>query len=420
MNIELPRRSGAGSAVSVSLLLLCLAACGGKNAAPAGDAAAGAPPPAEVVVATAQRGDLPLDLTYTASSRGSREVEVRARVSGILLSRHFQEGSFVKKGALLFKIDPAPFKAAAQVAAGNLAVEKARLAQTLREKERILPLFEKNGVSQRERDDAVSAWEIAQANVAAAEARLRQANLELGYTSVTAPLSGYTSKESRSEGSLVQAGSDSSLLTRIFRLDPLYIEFAMPDSEARTLRQLRGWRIGIPVAVLAADGHGVARRATLDFLDSAVDGSSATVRARASLANPDSALLPGEFLRVRLEDLTLSQVVTIETRALVQGPTGPFVWVIGAGGAATMTPVKTGQRSGERVVITEGLAGGEEVVVEGLMKVYPGATVKPVRAAASSPAASSLAASSPAAGEPAAATATGEPTPAPAPEGGAN
>lgn len=383
MNIDSARRI-FGSSLYISLLLAAasLAACGGKEQ-PAAEAAA--PPPAEVVVTKALRTAMPLDLSYTASTRGSREVEVRARVSGILLSRKYQEGAFVKEGTVLFTIDPLPFQAAVDSAAGALEMEKARLTQAEREKNRIGPLYEKRGVSQRERDDTISGYEVAKASVAAAEAQLRQAKLELGYTAVRAPISGFTGKETRSEGSLVQAGAESSLLTTIVRLDPLYVEFSMPDSEVRLLRQVlaaedKGGQLGVPVTLLLDDsGRTHPTKATLDFLDSAIEGSSSTVRARASLPNTDATLLPGQFLRVKIDGLALHDAVVIPVRALSQGPAGPFVWVVDAAGKPTQTPVTTGFRAGEKVAIEKGLAGGEDVVVEGLQKIFPGATVKPVR-----------------------------------------
>lgn len=384
MNIESVRRN-FGSSLYISLLLAAasLAACGQDDKA--AEAAAEAPPPAEVVVAKALRTEMPLELSYTASTRGSREVEVRARVSGILLSRKYQEGAFVKEGTVLFTIDPLPFQAAVDSAAGALEMEKARLTQAEREKNRIGPLYEKRGVSQRERDDTISGYEVAKASVAAAEAQLRQAKLELGYTAVRAPISGFTGKETRSEGSLVQAGGESSLLTTIVRLDPLYVEFSMPDSEVRLLRQVlaaqgKGGELDVPVTLLLDDsGRTHPAKATLDFLGSAIEGSSSTVRARASLPNTDATLLPGQFLRVKIDGLALRDVVVIPVRALSQGPTGPFVWVVDAAGNPTQTPVQTGFRSGDRVAIEKGLAGGEDVVIEGLQKIFPGAPVKPVR-----------------------------------------
>lgn len=423
MNIESVRRN-FGSSLYISLLLAAasLAACGQDDKA--AEAAAAAPPPAEVVVAKALRTEMPLELSYTASTRGSREVEVRARVSGIVLSRKYQEGAFVKEGTVLFTIDPLPFQAAVDSAAGALEMEKARLTQAEREKNRIGPLYEKRGVSQRERDDTISGYEVAKASVAAAEAQLRQAKLELGYTTVRAPISGFTGKETRSEGSLVQAGGESSLLTTMVRLDPLYVEFSMPDSEVRLLRQVlaaqgrgpaaganQGGELDVPVTLLLDDsGRTHPVKATLDFLGSAIEGSSSTVRARASLPNTDATLLPGQFLRVKIDGLALRDVVVIPVRALAQGPTGPFVWVVDAAGNPTQTPVVTGFRSGDRVAIEKGLAGGEDVVIEGLQKIFPGAPVKPVRET-EAPAPAFDPAATPARVAPAAPAAPAAPTP---------
>jgi membrane fusion protein, multidrug efflux system len=188
-----------------------------------GSPAGGAPPPPEVAVTTAEAGSLPMTLEYTGQTAGSRDVEVRARVSGILLQRRYQEGGAVRQGDVLFQIDPEPYRAAAAQARAEVGVERAKLNEARRQHDRILPLFDKGLVSQMNRDEAISNFEVAEANVAAAEAKLRKANLDLGYTEVRAPIAGLTSHEARSEGSLVTAGSDSSLLTRIVQTDPTYV-----------------------------------------------------------------------------------------------------------------------------------------------------------------------------------------------------
>jgi len=194
-------------------------------------------PAPEVAVATVAAGDLPLLLEYTGRAAGSRDVEVRARVGGILLERLFEEGSAVRKGDVLFRIDPAPYRAAAAQARAELGVARARLNEAQRQRDRIVPLFEKNAASQRQRDEAVSQYEVGAANVAAATASLQTAELDLGYTDVRAPISGLTSREARSEGSLVAANDDTSLLTRIVQTDPIYVEFALPETEAAIVRR---------------------------------------------------------------------------------------------------------------------------------------------------------------------------------------
>ena len=368
-----PLRSLA--AVTASLFLL--AACAPGGAQPG----SGMPKP-EVAVGTATSAPLPLQLTYTARAAGSREVEVRARVSGILEARRFVEGSAVKAGEVLFQIDPEPYRAAVAQARGELGVERASLDEATRNRDRIVPLYDKNAVSQRQRDEAVSAYEVASARVAAAEARLKSAELDLGYTSVRAPISGLTSREVRSEGSLVQAGAETSLLTRIVQTDPLYIEFSVPEEEAALLRARladQATRRNLLATLLIGTGEHP-EKAPVTFIDNAVESTSGTVIARAVLPNKQGALIPGQFVRVRLEGVALDDVVAIPRKAVMMSPQGAFVWVIDANEAASFRPVQMGRGADEQVVITQGLGAGERYIVEGVMKVAPGAPVTAVPA----------------------------------------
>lgn len=350
-----------------------------------GSPAGGAPPPPEVAVTTAEAGSLPMTLEYTGQTAGSRDVEVRARVSGILLQRRYQEGGAVRQGDVLFQIDPEPYRAAAAQARAEVGVERAKLNEARRQHDRILPLFDKGLVSQMNRDEAISNFEVAEANVAAAEAKLRKANLDLGYTEVRAPIAGLTSHEARSEGSLVTAGSDSSLLTRIVQTDPTYVEFSLPEIDAMALRaRLTGKDSGVIARLLLEGGEIYPAGATINFLDTTVQPGTGTLRARATVANPDGTLLPGQFVRVRLEGVTL-QGVAVPRRAVMSSAQGTFVWIVGAGDKVELRPVKLGGNVGERELITAGLQGGERVVVDGVLKVQPGVQVtiaKPAPAAA--------------------------------------
>jgi membrane fusion protein (multidrug efflux system) len=334
-----------------------------------------APPAPEVAVATVAKGDLPLALAYTGRAVGSREVEVRALVSGIVLQRRYEEGRAVRRGDVLFLIDPDRYRAAAELARAELGVERARLAEARRQRDRLQSLLDRKLVSQSQLDEAVSAFEVAEANTAAAQARLRTAELDLSYTEVRAPISGLTSREVRSEGSLAIAGDDSSLLTRIVQTDPIYVEFSLPEREAAQVRTrlAAGRAPTVRLGLEAGAEHPVV--ATLTFLDNAVEPGSGTVRARAVLPNADGRLVPGQFLRAQLDGVVVPGAVAVPRRAVMSSAQGNFVWLVGEGDVAELRPVRLDIAVGDLAVIAEGLAGGERVVVEGVLKVQPGAQV---------------------------------------------
>lgn len=362
-----------------ALPLAALLAC--KPATPDGAPAAAAPP--EVVVGVAQPGAAPLSLSYTAQTVGSREVEVRARVSGILLQRLYKEGAAVAKDEVLFQIDPAPFEAVVAQDRAALAVARANQLQARRNRDRVLPLVEKGLASPKERDDSLSGVEVADAQVQAAEAALRTAELNLSYTKVRAPIAGIASREARSEGSLVTAGTDSSLLTRIVQLEPLYVEFAAPEQEAAAVRAAWAAKKGRDVNIhIEADG-GQPLTAQLGFIDNAVDAASGTVRMRAVLDNKDRKLWPGQYVRAQFADLSLANAITIPRRAVLSSAQGYSVWVVDAANSVQPRPVKLGRNFGEDVLISEGLQANERYVLDGLFKVQPGITVKPVESARS-------------------------------------
>lgn len=334
-----------------------------------------APPPPEVTVAEAQAGPVALELMYSGRAVGSREVEVRARVSGILLERSYEEGRAVRQGEVLFRIDPEPFRVSVAQARAELEVERARLAEARRDRDRVRTLIDRQLVSQRQWDEAVSRYEVASASVAAAEARLRAAELDLSYTEVRAPISGLTSREARSEGSLVTAGEDSSLLTRIVQSDPIYAEFAVPESEAALLRVRLAAGGEVPVQLAGEGDAESAGAARLTFVDNAVGAGSGTVRARAVMANPEGRFVPGQFLRIRVQGITLPGGVSVPERAVMSGPQGRFVWVLDEQDVAAMRPVQMEAVVSDRAVLSGGLEPGERVVVEGVLKVRPGAPV---------------------------------------------
>lgn len=366
-----------GAAVSLAAGL-ALAACG-KAPAPQ------APPAPEVTVQTVDKQPVPLELTYPARTVGSREVEVRARVGGIVLKRRFQEGSRIKEGEPMFQIDPEPVRARLSSARAEVAVAKARLDEARRNRDRVLPLFEKNAVSQSRRDEAVSGYDVAQANLQSAESQLRMAQLDLEYTDVRAPISGLTSREVLSEGSLVSTDQQSSLLTKIVQVDPLYVEFTVPEGEAAMIRSglAPANQSARPpgVKLILENGSEYPQAAQVTFVDNAVDVNSGTVRVRAVLPNKDAQLIPGQFLRAKVEGVMLSNVVSVPRKAVMSGPQGSFVWLVGADSKAQMRPVQVGRSMGNNVIVTDGLQAGDRYIVEGVLKVMqPGIQVSAVTA----------------------------------------
>ncbi len=357
---------------------LALAGCGKKQENQA-------PPAPEVTVQTVDSRAVPLELTYPARTLGSREVEVRARVGGIVLKRRFQEGSRVVQGQPMFLIDPEPVRARVGSARAEVAVAKARADEARRQRDRVLPLFEKNAVSQSRRDEAVSGFEVAQANLQSSESQLRMAELDLGYTDVRAPITGLTSRETLSEGSLISTDQASSLLTKIVQVDPLYVEFDVPEAEAAMIRGgLAPANKSAPppgVKLILEDGSEYPQPAQVTFVDNSVDRNSGTVHVRAVLPNKEAQLFPGQFLRAKVEGIELANVVSVPRKAVMAGPQGSFVWVVGDDNKAQQRPVQIGRGLGNNVIVTQGLQTGDRYIVEGVLKVFqPGTQVSAVTA----------------------------------------
>ena len=324
-------------------------------------------PPAEVVTYVVEPTDVPVTYEYSGRTAGSREVEIRARVSGILMKRAYIEGAAVKEGDLLFEIDSAPFNA-------TLAQTKARFVQAANDWKRAQQLYKQKALSAREYDEAQAAY-------AQLKAEIDTANINLGYTKVTAPISGVTSKEGLSEGSLITA--DSSLLTRLTQLDPLYVNFAAPDAENMKQRQdLANGSLSLPedgtlkAEIRFGDGTVYQEEGTINFTDSIIDEQTGTISTRAIVPNPNNALLPGQFVRVVVKGFVRKNTMAIPDKAIMQGPQGTFVYVVNAEGKAAIKPVKPGDLSDDLRIINEGLEQGDVVIVQNMIKVRPDAPVK--------------------------------------------
>ena len=369
-----------GSAAVALLAVVALAGCG-----PSGGQGHGGPgggmPPAEVTVLAVAAESLPVSYEYVGQTAGSREVEVRARVTGILLKRNFTEGTSVKKGQSLFSIDAAPFEAVVARAEADVAAAEARLDQAARNAARMKPLYAEKAVSQKENDDAISAEEIGAADVKAAKARLVEARLNLSYTKVEAPVSGVASRSLRSEGSLV--GGPETLLTTVMQVDPIWVNFGIPDNEqAQLSKEVAAGRIKMPesgvfeVVLRLADGTVYEQAGKLNFSDVRVSPTTGTREARAELPNPGGRIRPGEFVRVILKGATRPDALTVPQRAVLEGPHGKFVYIVDEKGTAQPRPIEVGDWAGDAWIVNKGVQPGDKVIVEGLMRLGPGAPVR--------------------------------------------
>jgi membrane fusion protein (multidrug efflux system) len=349
-------------------------------------------PPAAVSVEKVALANLPATYEYVGQTAGSRDVEVRSRVSGILLKRNFKEGAPVRKGQSLYSIDPASFQAALARADADVAAAEARLVQATRTLNRLKPLWEAKAVSQREYDDAASAEHVARADMKGAQARRAEAALSLSYTRVESPISGVAGRSIPSEGTLVP-GPDL-LLTTVTQTDPAKVRFGIADTDQMRWRnEVVAGQLKLPpneafdVEVKLADGKVYAHKGKLLFSDTRVSGNTGTIEAEAEIPNPDGVLKPGQFVRVRLMGAVRPNAVRVPTRAVLEGPQGKFVYVV-ADNKALPKPVTVGDQLADGWIVTSGLAAGDNVIVDGMARIFfPGAPVQVVPAdAASAPA----------------------------------
>jgi membrane fusion protein (multidrug efflux system) len=315
-------------------------------------------------------------------------VEVRARVSGILQKRAYTEGASVRAGDVLFQLDAAPYQAALEQAEATLKLEEAKLIRAQQDHDRVLPLFKENAVSQKDRDDAVAALASAKASVAAARAAMKSAQINLGYTRVTAPISGVTSAEARSEGSLVQPG-DAGLLTKISQLDPIYVKFSLSDNDvlknqqlaaSGKLRQPEGGRY--IVSLKLPDGSTYGREGRINFADRVIDPTTGTSAARASFVNPEGTVRAGQFVRVELKGAVRLNALVVPQKAVLTSQQGKMVWVVGKDNTVEARPLQISDSANNGFIVESGLKAGDLVITDNLIKLRPGAKVVPQAAAA--------------------------------------
>jgi membrane fusion protein (multidrug efflux system) len=333
----------------------------------------------------------PLTLTRELPGRTSafRVAEIRARVNGIVQKRLFAEGSDVKEGQRLFLIDPAPYQAALDGAMATLARAEATLANARVQATRHAELIRTNVVSQQDHDNAMAALKTAEADVAAARAAEQAARINLGYTTVTAPVSGRIGRSAVTEGAYAQA-SQATLLGTVQQIDPIYVDLTQSADEVLRLRRdlesgrLEGAGKGkARVRLVTDDGREYAHAGTLQFTDVTVDPGTGSIMLRALFANPKGELLPGMFVRARLDEGVNPQALLVPQVGVTRDQKGlPVVLVVNSESKVERRQIVTERAVGNAWLVTDGIRPGELVIVEGLQKVRPGAVVNPVPAAA--------------------------------------
>jgi len=348
----------------LSNALGCGVLCVWLSSAALAQGAPGAPSALPVSVIEATPTTLPNILEITAQAEGAKETEVRARVGGILVKRLYEEGGAVTAGQPLFQIDPEPFKNA-------LDESQARAKQTAREATRLKGLFSQQAVSRKEFDDATSANEVAQAN-------LKTAQLNLAWTTVTAPVSGISGRAQRSEGNVITTTTDGSLLTSIYQIDPIWVRFGLSSSDTS---QLPSGRLDpaqkTEVALILPNGKVYEQPGKLNFLSMFIDPKLGTQQMRAEFLNPSNQILPGQFLKIRLTTGKQENVFLVPQAAVIQNERGFIVWTVGADNKVVPTPLKMGTWLGKNWIVQSGLKQGDRVVIDQIIKIRPGAVVAP-------------------------------------------
>ncbi len=391
--------------LSHRLSLLCLAclallaACGPGAAPPAGPPGGGMPP-AQVGVVTVNPGDWGLSTELPGRLEASRVAQVRARVAGIVQRQLFNEGSFVQAGQPLFEIDPSTYKASVDGALANLAKAEANALQANALADRYKPLVEAKAVSQQEWVAAQAAQKQAQADIGIATAALQSARINLNYASVTAPIAGSVGRALVTVGALVGQG-EATPLALIQQTNPMFINFTQSAGEVMKLRKaLESGQLkraagaqAASVRLVLEDGTEYAIPGRLLFSDLTVDAGTGQITLRAEIPNPSGALLPGLYVRVRLEQAVASNSIALPQQAVTRSPQGDTVMVVDAQGKVAPRPVKIGGQRGNQWIVTSGLQAGEQVMVDGFQKLRGDAPVKavpwaPPGSVASAPAAS--------------------------------
>jgi membrane fusion protein, multidrug efflux system len=365
----------------LAALALLLAGCG-KPETPA-------PAPPEVSVIKVQPGDTPVTFEFVGSTASSQQVEVRARVDGFLNERVYTEGSIVKLGQVMFQMDPKPFEAQLAAARGALAEQAARLWTAQANLKRIKPLAEANAVSKKDLDDAMGQVNAAAAAVEMARAEVDTAQLNLGYTTINAPVTGVSSYARIQNGAYIN--QQSGALTYVAQLDPMWVDFSISEDEMLKLQEQRkNGRLRFPendafvVDIVLADGSIYPKNGSIFFRDANYSSQTGTFLIRATFENPDGTLRPGQFVRVQVKGAIRPDAILVPQAAVLQGAGGFFVWIVDKDGKAQTRPVEVGDWQGDNWFINKGLTAGDRVISDGIIRLAKGVPVMIVPAGAGS------------------------------------
>ena len=361
------------------LMLFILAGCGGKKESEqSGKAVA-------VTVMTVVPRDIPVEIQFVGTTESSHQVEIRSRVEGFLEKISYEEGGRVKAGQTMFQIDKRPFEAALQQARGVLAQQQAKLVTAEATLKRVRPLAEKNAVSKKDLDDAIGDEKTSRAAVLSAQGSVQDAELKLSYTTIKSPIDGFAGRSKKQEGSYISIGQDS-LLTYVAKIDPIWVDFSISENENLKFEdRLAKGKFKMPkdsnfnVEINLADGSIFPYKGRVNYADPSYSSETGTYQVRAEIRNPvDSpkAIRPGQFVRVDLQGGIRPNGILIPRTAVTQGAKGHFVWVVGKDERAQLRVVEVSDWQDDDIFIESGLAEGDRVILDNLIKMSPDVPVR--------------------------------------------
>jgi len=368
--------NGAHKVILLSIGLAALLGGCGKTEAPQ-------PQPPEVTILSVAPQDTPVTFEFVGSTASSQQVEVRARVDGFLDERLYIEGNIVKQGEVMFKMDAKPFQAQLDAAQSALAQQQAKLWTAQANLKRVKPLAKANALSKKELDDAQGSVNAAAAAVDMARADVDTAKLNLGYTTILAPVTGASSFARIQSGAYVNA--QSGPLTYVAQLDPIWVDFSLSEDEQLKIQEeKKSGQLTVPdataltVELVLADGSIYPETGRVFFRDANYSTETGTFLIRATFSNPDGALRPGQFVRVRVQGATRPNAILVPQQAVLQGAQGFFVWIVDPEGKAQTRSIEVGDWQGDNWFITRGLSSGDKVITDGIVRLAKGVPVKVV------------------------------------------